>query len=160
MNSRISNLVEIVFDNIPYSLETSEAQENIESALEAEYIKLCEDRTEGEALDELLSEYGKLTKMAQLAGYSDEQAKAWRNAGDTIELKSAKKMINKQRRLTYLSSVLCVAAFVELLWAIYDGVNFKNEFFFEFIMTVIYAFFAFKSLFSIFSKREKSGIME
>lgn len=146
MNSRISNLVEIVFDDIPYSLEASEAQEKIESALEAEYIKLCEDRTEGEAIDELLSEYGKLAKMAQLAGYSDEQAKAWRNAGDAIELKSAKKMIRKQRKLTYLSSVLCVAAFVEFLWAIYDGVNFKSEFFFVLIMTVIYAFFAFKCI--------------
>ncbi len=146
MNSRISNLVEIVFDDIPYSLEVSEAQEKIESALEAEYIKLCKDRTEGEALDELLSEYGKLTKMAQLAGYSDEQAKTWRNAGDAIELKSAKKIMRKQRSWTYLSSVLCVAAFVELLWAIYDGVNLKNEFFFAFIITVIYAFFAFKCI--------------
>ena len=141
--SKIADLVGIVFDDIPYSSETSEAQEKIEAALDEKYTALCESKAEGEALDELLAEYGSLTKMAQLAGYSEEQALAWRSAGDAIELKPTKKLIWKQRRRAYAAALFSMFAFTELEWVIYNAVKLNSEFFFVLVMFLLFAFLVF-----------------
>lgn len=85
MDKRTDQLVSMVFDDIPYSPEAAEAQERIGKALDEKYRKLCETSSEGEAMDMVLTEYGQLTKLAGLAGYTEEQALSWRNAGDALE---------------------------------------------------------------------------
>ena len=129
----------IVFDDIPYSAEAIEAQGKIEASLDEKYKQLCEGKPEGQALDELLSDYGQLNKMAELAGYTKEQAIEWRNAGDALELKPTKNQISAQRRRTYLSALWGTATFAELLWVVYNIINFNSEFFFVLPMTVVYA---------------------
>ncbi|MBR1383312.1 MAG: hypothetical protein IJ555_05805, partial [Ruminococcus sp.] len=54
-NRKIESIVEVLFDDIPYSPEASEAQSRIETSLTEKYEKLCRDRSEGEATDTLLS---------------------------------------------------------------------------------------------------------
>jgi len=144
MCSKITYLVGLMFDDIPYSIETSEAQKKIEYALYEKYSELCKIKSEGEALDDILSKYGKLSQMAELAGYSSKQTKAWRNAGGAIELKPTKKLLFKQHQRIYVISFFVVAAFMELLWVIYNAFNFNKEFFFALPLTVIYVFIAFK----------------
>ena len=136
---RIRSVVGALFDDIPYSPEASEAQTKIESALDEKFRELCQDRSEGEALDALLAEYGQLTKMAELAGFAPDQARAWRNAGDAAELAPTKKTIWKQRRRTYAAALFSMFAFTELCWVIYNAVNLNSEFFFVLGMFLIFA---------------------
>ena len=143
MDKRTDQLVELLFDDIPYSPEAGEAQEKICRALDGKYRELCKDMPEGEAMDALLSEYGQLSKMAQLAGYSDEQAKAWRNAGDAAELKPTKKLLWKQRRRTYAAALFVMFAFTELVWMIYNAVNLNKEFFFVTAMFAVFGLLTF-----------------
>ena len=140
MDKKTDKLADLVFEDIPYSPESSEAQEKINTALDEKYRELCEKMTEGEATDKILSEYGTLTKMAELAGYTQEQALAWRNAGDASELKPTKKLLWKQRLRAYMASWLACAGFMELLWVLYNAYHRNKEFFFVLVMTIVYIF--------------------
>lgn len=156
MNSKITYLVGLMFDDIPYSAETGEAQKKIESALYDKYSELCQSKSQGEALDDILSEYGQLAHMAELAGYSPKQIKAWRSKGDAIELKPTRKLLLKQRRRSYAAAFFFDTAFMEMLWVIYNAINFNKEFFYVLLMTALYTFVAFKFIKSIV-KTERSG---
>ena len=65
-NRKIKAVVDMKFDDIPYSEEVSEAQSKIETALNTEFDKIKADRHEDEALEELLGRYGRLSEMAKL----------------------------------------------------------------------------------------------
>ena len=146
VNNKITDLVGIVFDDIPYSPQASEAQDKIETALADKYSGLCEEKPDGEALDELLAEYGSLTKMAQLAGYSEEDALAWRNAGDAAELKPTKKIIWRQRRRAYAAALFSMFAFTEFAWVIFNIVNANAEFFFVAAMFAVFTFLVYRRI--------------
>ena len=139
MNSKISSLVGLVFEDIPYSPEAAAAQEKIEAALDEKYRALCGECSEGEALDRLLSDYGQLPKMAALAGYTGEQAQAWRKAGDAAELKPVKKLFRRQRWRTYVFSWLVNATIMEFVWVCYNAYHRNAEFFFVLVMTAVWA---------------------
>ena len=143
MENKIAYLVGLMFDDIPYSIETSKAHKKIESALYEKYSELCQSKSEGEALDDIFSEYGQLAQMAELAGYSPKQTKSWRSLGGAIELKPTRKLLNKQRWRTYAAAFFSVAAFMELLWVIYDAFNLNKEFFFVLPFAGLYTFIAF-----------------
>ena len=64
----------MMFDDIPYSEEVVEAQEKIKAALNEEFDKIKAGKLEDEALEELLGRYGKLSQMAELAGYPADSA--------------------------------------------------------------------------------------
>ena len=141
-NRRIKAVIEAMFDDIPYSPETSEAQSRIETALCEKYGELCQDKPEGEAFDALLAEYGQLAQMAALAGYSEEQVKSWRSAGNALDLKSTRKMLWKQRRISYAASLFATFGLVNIIWIIYDAVNLKVEFFFNLLLMGLNVFLA------------------
>lgn len=156
MSNKITYLVGLMFDDIPYSTETSEAQKKIEAALYKKYSELCKIKSEGEALDDILSKYGQLSQMAELAGYSPKQAKYWRNSGGAIELKPTKKLLHKQRWRIYAAAFFSDTAFMEMIWVIYNAINFNKEFFYALPMTLLYTFIAFKFIRSIV-KTENCG---
>lgn len=106
------------------------------------YVELCKEKSGGEAFDELLSEYGQLEQMASLAGYSEEHVKSWRSSGDVLDLKSTRKMLWKQRRLSYGASLFATLALVNVFWVIYDAINLKVEFFFNLLLLGLNVFLA------------------
>lgn len=53
-NRKIRAVVDMLFDDIPYSEEVSEAQSKIESALNSEFDRIKADRHEDEALEDLI----------------------------------------------------------------------------------------------------------
>lgn len=148
-SGRIKALTQLVFDDIPYSPEAGEAQEKITAALDERFKALCETAPEGEAIDTLLAEYGQLTKMAELAGYSEEQALAWRSAGDAAELRPTKKLIWKQRRRAYAAALFSMFAFTEFAWVIFNLINMNSEFFFVTAMFLIFGFLAYRCVRSV-----------
>lgn len=60
LNRKIKTVVDMVFDDIPYSEEVAEAQSKIETALNNELDKIKAGRHEDEAIEELLRDYGRL----------------------------------------------------------------------------------------------------
>ena len=106
------------------------------------YVELCKEKSGGEAFDELLSKYGQLAQMASLAGYSEEHVKSWRSSGDVLDLKSTRKMLWKQRRLSYGASLFATLALVNVFWVIYDAINLKVEFFFNLLLLGLNVFLA------------------
>lgn len=106
MSNRINNLVELFFEDIPYSEEVVKAQEDIRAALDLEYRKFCEESSENTAFEMILEKYGKLSDMAILAGYSDEDARNWCRSKETKGLAHIKKEITRQKRKIYLLSIL------------------------------------------------------
>lgn len=96
-NRKIKAVVDMIFDDIPYSEEVNEAQSKIEAALNTEFDKIKAGRHEDEALEELLGHYGSLSQMAVLAGYPAESADKWRREGEAVDIRPLKKEIRRQR---------------------------------------------------------------
>lgn len=84
-NRKIKAIIDMMFDDIPYSEEVVQAQEKIEDALNTEFNKIKANRHEDEALEELLGKYGKLSQMAELAGFSADDAKKWRGETQAVD---------------------------------------------------------------------------
>ena len=91
MEPRIQTLIDMLFEDIPYSEETFLAQEKIKVKLNQEYNKLLETNTEGSAFEQLLNRYRRLTSVAALAGYTEERVKKWRSQTDVKKLIPKKK---------------------------------------------------------------------
>lgn len=132
MTERIKKFVHLYFENIPYSEETVQAQDKIETALNCEYERQLterntkrrpdetEEESEEEILEEIFGKYSRLSDMAALAGYCKEDAFRWRSLGEAKDIETLKKELVKQRRRIYGISLLCVMIFTNLLWFIYD----------------------------------------
>lgn len=116
---KIKAVVELMFEDIPYSEEVGEAQSRIEMALNMEFDKIKEGKHADEALEELLDQYGRLSQMAELAGYSPDCAKKWRQGGEAVEIRLLKKEIRKQRMRVYVTSAFTVFALLQFFWFIY-----------------------------------------
>lgn len=119
-NRKIKAVVDMMFDDIPYSEETLQAQDKIKAALGAEFDKIKEGRHEDEALEELLGRYGRLSQMAELAGYPVDSAEKWRGDTEAVDIVPLKKEIRRQRRRIYITSAFCVFAVQNLFWVIYN----------------------------------------
>lgn len=120
MKASIKQLVDMYFDHIPYSEEVNQARARIEDALNDEYEKLLKGVTEDEAFETLAGRYGRLSHMAELAGFSPDSVERWRSEGDVTGLKELKKEMRRQMRRVYLISALAVGAVASLLWTVYN----------------------------------------
>ena len=119
-NRKIKAVVDMMFDDIPYSEEVTQAQEKIETALNTEFDRIKADRHEDEALEELLGKYGRLSQMAELAGYPAGSAEKWRGDTEAVDLRPLKKEIWKQRLRIYFTSAFAVFALLQVFWLIYN----------------------------------------
>ncbi len=117
---KIISIVDLMFDDIPYSEEVVQAQEKIQKALNNEFNTLKANKHEDAALEELLSKYGRLSQMAQLAGYPAEIAEKWRGDSDAADVRSLKKVIWHQRLRIYFASAFGVFVLLQLFWLIYN----------------------------------------
>ena len=119
-NRKIKAVVDMMFDDISYSDEVNEAQPKIEAVLNTEFDKIKADKHEDEALEELLGRYGKLSQMAELAGYPADSADKWRKEGEALAFQPVRKEILKQRIRVYLFSMFSAFALLQLFWLIHD----------------------------------------
>ena len=69
METPFKALVDLYFEDIPYSAEVVQAREKIEAALNDELTRRLAEKPRSEALEELLAQYGRLSALAVLAGY-------------------------------------------------------------------------------------------
>ncbi|SEK66670.1 metallophosphoesterase [Ruminococcus albus] len=119
-NRKIKAVVDMMFDDISYSDEVNEAQPKIEAVLNTEFDKIKADKHEDEALEELLGRYGKLSQMAELAGYPADSADKWRKEGEAQALQPLRKEITKQRIRVYRIALFLSATLLQLFWLIHD----------------------------------------
>ena len=120
LNRKIKAVVDMMFDDIPYSEEVTQAQDKITQALNTEFDKIRSDRHEDEALEELLGRYGKLSQMAELAGYPSDSAEKWRGETQAVDIRPLKKEIWKQRLRIYFTSAFAVFVLLQVFWLIYN----------------------------------------
>ncbi|WP_024856114.1 metallophosphoesterase [Ruminococcus albus] len=120
LNRKIKAVVDMMFDDISYSDEVNEAQLKIEIALNTEFDKIKADKHEDEALEELLGKFGKLSQMAELAGYPADSADKWRKEGEALALPTIKREIRKQRIRSYLVAAFLSGALLMIFWLIHD----------------------------------------
>ena len=115
-NWKIRTLIEMVFDNIPYSDEVVAAQRKIESALHAEY----DGQDSSKTADDMLEQYGSLQKLAALAGFSAEDAERWRSSGNALDSRPLKKELRRQHLRIWLTAAFCVFGMLQLFWLVYN----------------------------------------
>ena len=146
-NKRAKRLIDLHFDDAPYSPETAEARKKIESALDAV--------PENESTDTLIEKYGTLSQMGNAAGFSPEEIEKLKNTESTVDAKSVKKGLRRQRWIAYAFSFVCAAIFMVLLWLGYYSATLNVQAFlslgFLLFLSGIGAFFLYK-----FIKYEKA----
>ena len=126
MNHRIERWVALFFDELPYSEQAAQARDKIEKALA--------DAASDAAPDELAARYGSYEKLAEAAGYSVAEAKAWQSREELRDGEAVKKELRAQRWLAYLIAALFAALPSQLLWTLYNAVNGGR-----FLYTLVYA---------------------
>lgn len=127
MNHRIKQWVSLFFDGLPYSEEAAQARVRIESALE--------EKAPDAAPEVLAAQYGSYEKLAETAGFSPEEAKAWRSTEALRDGDAVKKELRAQRWRAYLVAALFAGLPSQLIWTTYNAVNGKREF----LYTLVYA---------------------
>ncbi len=121
METRLKNLAGLHFEDVPYSLEVIKARGVIESALLGECKRLLkEGHGDAEAFEEIASRYGKLSAMAGLAGYTEEDAARWRTGEAVKDFSLVRRETKRQRRRIYAFSLLSVGVLANCFWLIYD----------------------------------------
>ena len=153
---KIHAFVDMIFEDIPYSEEVNEAHSKIETALNTEFDKIKADRREDEALEDLLGKYGRLSNMAELAGYSPESADKWRNDGESVDIRPLKREILKQRISIYCTSLFSSLLLTQLFWLIYDAIKHPSYIFGTIIVILFYLCFITVPFFK-YLKREKAA---
>ena len=127
MNHRIRQWVALFFDGLPYSEEAAQARMKIESALE--------EKAPDAAPEELAARYGTYEKLAETAGYSPEEARAWRSTEELRDCDAVKKELRRQRWRVYLIAALLAGMPSQLFWTTFNALNGKREF----VYTLVYA---------------------
>ena len=120
MEPRIQTLIDMLFEDIPYSEETFLAQEKIKVKLNQEYNKLLETNTEGSAFEQLLNRYRSLSSVAALAGYTEERVKKWRSQTDVKKLIPLKKELSRQKRRIFFFSFFASLSLSYLFMSIWQ----------------------------------------
>ena len=131
MDKRTERFADLFLDGLDYSPEIAKANEKIRAALE--------EKAQEQDFEMLVSEYGSLEKLAELAGYTPEEAKTWRSGGRAMDEESLTKELCCQRRRIYLIAILAIAACSELLWTIFNAVRGNVDFWFTLVYTLLLA---------------------
>lgn len=119
METSLKALVDLYFEDIPYSAEVVQAREKIEAALDGEFTRCLAEQSRGEALEDILAQYGRLPALAELAGYPPDVVERWRAPGMATALRPLRAELRRQRRKIYGVSLLTVGVFTQILWFAY-----------------------------------------
>lgn len=107
----IKKLVDLHFDNIPYSTEADAAKKKIISVLDAD--------PENKDTENLISKYGTLSQMGKAAGYTEEEIEQWKAHENVVDQKAVKSGLRRQRWLAYFFALICAGALGLISWMMY-----------------------------------------
>ena len=107
----IKKLVDLHFDNIPYSTEADAAKKKIISVLDAD--------PENKDTENLISKYGTLSQMGKAVGYTEEEIEQWSAHENVVDQKAVKSGLRRQRWLAYFFALICAGAIGSLSWMVY-----------------------------------------
>ena len=116
---RIEEFADLFLNTLDYSPAFAEANDRIRAALQEKAKEL--------SFEELAESYGSLEKLAALAGYSAQDAKAWRGSGTALDTGTLNKELRIQQRRIYGIALLLTAAISEVVWAVFNAVHHNSE---------------------------------
>lgn len=134
MNRRIQLWVSLFFDNLPYSDQAAKARGEVEKKL----IETCPDANP----EQLAEQYGSYEQLAELAGYTSEDAQAWKNTEDLRDDTEFKKELKAQQRRIIIIALLSAFILGEISWSVYNAVARNTDFFWTLGFGVLYAVIA------------------
>lgn len=129
MNRRIQQWISMFFDNLPYSDEAADARIKI--------AKKLEEQAPDASPDELAQNYGTYEKLAQLGGYTSEDAQKWQSKENLRDIQDFEKELSAQRRRIYLISGLYAFLLLEIIWTIFNAIAKSNEFFYTLGLCIV-----------------------
>ena len=121
MSKRSDKLVDLFFEEVPYSEETMTAKARVVSRLSEMSEKL--------PFSSIAENYHSLEKLAVLAGYSPEDARRWANSAGVLDSKGATGRFRACRWIAYFVALLFSLTFTILLWTIYYAITFDSLYF-------------------------------
>ena len=110
MSKKSDKLVDLFFDDIPFSEETMRAKARVRSRLGEMSEKL--------PFSSLAENYHSLEKLALLAGYTSEDALRWASKTDVANYKETTSRFRVCRWIVYSIASLCFLLFASLVWSI------------------------------------------
>ena len=126
---RTEKFADLFLNRLDYSPEFAEADEKIRAALR--------EKAQEMPFEELAERYGSLEKLAELAGYTAQDAERFRGSGEAMDLETLKKDYRVQRRRIFGISFLLTAAVSELVWTLFNAAHRNAELPFTLVLTVL-----------------------
>lgn len=119
MNKQISELIEKIFENVPYSKESENLKNEAEAEFKTEYNEFKEcGKNNLQAFGELMSRYGELEAAAGLAGKSKSELEKICSEDNATEKKKFKKAFLKYRIFAIISTWFLCGAVVNIFQGI------------------------------------------
>lgn len=132
MKNIIQNIVDLLFENMPFSRKTEEIKYKIENILENKYKNSEKDKS----IEKLEDIFQDIDKLYQEAGYSEEEIKELSNYEGSIELKELKKKFKKYKRYLLWESFFIMRILSLLIGLISYGFIFTTILYNSFIMII------------------------
>lgn len=120
MKDFINGIVELLFENIPFSKASEEAKSKITAALKKEYIKETEQSSSIEAIAAIINRYPHIQEAARLIDYDQKEIDALLNNDIILNKTSFKKIWKKTKRFIFIECLLLTLIISILLQWICD----------------------------------------
>ena len=149
MSKQSDKLVDLFFDDIPFSEETMRAKERVRSRLSEMAEKL--------PFPSLAENYHSLETLAILAGYAPDDALRWASEADVSDLKGTTTRFRACRWIAYSVAALCILVFTFLLLSIRFALS-KDAKFFAVLTLLLFTCAGIVALSLLYGKRLKRGV--
>lgn len=111
----ISDIVDTLLEDIPYSKRTKDIKFKIEKALDSEYEKELTNGNPIQAIGVLMSKYGTISQAGKLAGFSDGEISDLTSSDRITDEDIFKKQFRKVRWNIYIGTYYLIFAVVSLV---------------------------------------------
>ena len=144
----LKNIVDILFNNIPFSRKAEEAKLNIRKSLEKLYYENIDNDSIGN-LEDILKQAPNLYKAGELAGYCHKDIDSLKDKQEMKDKKSVQKLFNSYKRFIILESLFCTFIISLLINLIcYFSIN-------TFVFNIMISFVLLGAIFLIRKRRNK-----
>ncbi|MDD3745663.1 MAG: metallophosphoesterase family protein [Anaerostipes sp.] len=114
----IDSIIQILFENIAHTKKTDKARHDIKEALKKQFEKELKNHNSIQAMGLIMTKYDTLEKAGELAGYSKDDIKAWKDNKHSVSKKEFQKIVRKVRWNIYIFAmglIFCIVSVANLM---------------------------------------------